>query len=48
MSIKVVLRYLRYQKQCPRKFVRASKGGIFYAVVDLRTGNKTYGKWYGV
>lgn len=28
--------------------MRVIKGEVFDAVVDLRKGSKTYGKWYGV
>lgn len=49
MSTKGVLRGLHYQKQYPQgKLVRAIKGVVFDVAVDLRTGSKTYGKWYGV
>lgn len=49
MSVKGVLRGLHYQKQFPQgKLVRAVRGAVFDVAVDLRTGSKTYGKWYGV
>ena len=49
MSVKGVLRGLHYQKQFPQgKLVRAIRGAVFDVAVDLRTGSKTYGKWYGV
>lgn len=48
-STKGVLRGLHFQKQFPQtKLVRAIKGRVFDVVVDLRSGSKTYGKWYGV
>ena len=49
MSTKGVLRGLHYQKNFHQtKLVRAIKGSVFDVAVDLRTGSKTYGKWYGV
>ena len=49
MSVKGVLRGLHFQKQYPQtKLVRAIRGSVFDVAVDLRTGSKTYGKWYGV
>ncbi len=48
-SKKGVLRGLHFQKNYPQdKLVRVIKGEVFDAVVDLRKGSKTYGKWYGV
>ena len=48
-SKKGVLRGLHFQKNYPHdKLVRVIKGEVFDAVVDLRKGSKTYGKWYGV
>lgn len=48
-STKGVLRGLHFQKQFPQtKLVRAIKGRVFDVAVDLRSGSKTYGKWYGV
>lgn len=48
-STKGVLRGLHFQKQYPQtKLVRAIKGRVFDVAVDLRSGSKTYGKWYGV
>jgi len=48
-SSKGVLRGLHFQKQFPQtKLVRAIKGRVFDVAVDLRSGSKTYGKWYGV
>lgn len=49
MSVKGVLRGLHYQKQYPQgKLVRVIKGRVFDVAVDLRSGSKTYGKWFGV
>lgn len=44
-----VLRGLHYQIQRPQgKLVRVVSGEIFDAVVDLRRGSSTFGKWVGV
>lgn len=49
MSTKGVLRGLHFQKEYPQgKLVRVIKGSVFDVAVDLRTGSKTYGEWYGV
>ncbi len=49
MSTKGVLRGLHFQKQYPQgKLVRVIRGKVFDVAVDLRTGSKTYGQWYGV
>lgn len=48
-SIKNVLRGLHYQKH-PRaqgKLVRCLKGRIFDAMVDIRIGSSTFGRWVG-
>ncbi|WMJ89876.1 dTDP-4-dehydrorhamnose 3,5-epimerase [Anaerocolumna sp. MB42-C2] len=47
-SRKGVLRGLHFQKKYPQgKLVRVIKGKVFDVAVDLRSGSKTYGKWYG-
>lgn len=49
LSVKGVLRGLHFQKQHPQgKLVRVIKGRVFDVAVDLRSGSKTYGQWYGV
>lgn len=49
MSVKGVLRGLHFQKQYPQgKLVRVVRGRVFDVAVDLRSGSKTYGKWFGV
>ncbi|MGN0559367.1 MAG: dTDP-4-dehydrorhamnose 3,5-epimerase [Acutalibacteraceae bacterium] len=49
MSTKGVLRGLHFQKQYPQgKLVRVIEGSVFDVAVDLRSGSKTYGKWFGV
>jgi len=46
VSKKGVLRGLHYQAQCAQgKLVRVLQGEIFDAVVDLRSGSPTFGKW---
>lgn len=48
MSVKGVLRGLHFQKHYPQtKLVRVIRGAVFDAVVDLRKGSATYGKWHG-
>lgn len=49
MSKKGVLRGLHFQKEFPQgKLVRVIRGNVFDVAVDLRSGSKTYGKWFGV
>lgn len=49
MSTKGVLRGLHFQKQHPQgKLVRVIQGTVFDVAVDLRSGSKTYGQWFGV
>lgn len=49
MSTKGVLRGLHFQKQYPQgKLVRVIQGAVFDVAVDLRSGSKTYGQWFGV
>lgn len=44
-----VLRGLHFQKEFPQdKLVRVIKGEVYDAVVDLREGSRTFGKWHGV
>lgn len=48
MSSKGVLRGMHFQKQYPQmKLVRVIRGKVYDAVVDLRAGSATYGKWHG-
>lgn len=49
MSMKGVLRGLHFQKQYPQgKLVRVIQGMVFDVAIDLRSGSKTYGQWFGV
>ncbi len=49
MSRKGVLRGLHFQKVNPQgKLLWASYGRIFDVAVDLRSGSKTFGQWYGM
>ena len=48
-SSKGVLRGLHYQKEFPQgKLVRVIKGRVLDVAVDLRSGSKTFGQWFGV
>ena len=48
-STKGVLRGLHFQKNFPQgKLVRVIKGSVFDVAVDLRSGSKSYGKWFGI
>lgn len=49
MGTKGVLRGLHFQKQHPQgKLVRVIQGTVFDVAVDLRSGSKTYGQWFGI
>lgn len=44
-----VLRGLHHQLRRPQgKLVRVSKGSVFDVAVDLRSGSKSFGRWFGV
>ena len=48
MSSKGVLRGMHYQINYPQtKLVRVIRGKVYDAVIDLREGSPTYGKWHG-
>ncbi|MBP5304112.1 MAG: dTDP-4-dehydrorhamnose 3,5-epimerase [Clostridia bacterium] len=48
-SHKGVLRGMHFQIKHPQaKLVRALKGLVFDAVVDLRSSSETFGQWFGV
>ncbi|MBR5376122.1 MAG: dTDP-4-dehydrorhamnose 3,5-epimerase [Lachnospiraceae bacterium] len=48
-STKGVLRGMHFQIEHPQdKLVRVIRGEVFDAVIDLRDGSKTFGKWFGV
>ncbi len=48
-SKKGVLRGMHFQKNFPQdKLVRVIKGEVFDAVIDVREGSATFGKWHGV
>ncbi len=48
-SEKGVLRGMHFQIGHPQdKLVRVIRGEVFDAVIDLREGSKTFGKWFGV
>jgi len=48
MSKKGVLRGLHLKNYPQTKLVRVIKGTVFDVAVDLRSGSKTFGKWYGI
>lgn len=48
-SVRGVLRGLHFQKLNPQgKLVRVLDGEVFDVAVDLRKGEKTFGKWFGI
>ncbi|EKO3967574.1 dTDP-4-dehydrorhamnose 3,5-epimerase [Vibrio fluvialis] len=48
-SQKGILRGLHFQSENTQgKLVRVIRGSVFDVAVDLRSGSKTYGKWFGV
>ena len=48
-SVKGVLRGLHFQKEFPQgKLVRVIKGSVYDVAVDLRSGSRTFGKWFGI
>ena len=48
-SCKGVLRGLHFQKKFPQgKLIRVIKGSVYDVSVDVRTGSKTFGKWFGI
>ncbi|WP_447979115.1 dTDP-4-dehydrorhamnose 3,5-epimerase [Candidatus Nitrospira bockiana] len=48
-SVRGTLRGLHYQKRRPQgKLVYVVEGAVFDAVVDLRAGSPTFGRWFGV
>lgn len=47
-SVCGILRGMHFQKQHPQgKLVRVAWGRVFDAVVDMRPGSPTLGRWYG-
>ena len=47
MSVKGVLRGMHFQIDHPQaKLLRVISGVIYDAVIDIRKGSKTFGKWY--
>lgn len=48
VSRRGVLRGMHFQKEHPQaKLVRAAYGRVFDAVIDMRPGSATFGKWFG-
>ena len=48
LSVRGVLRGMHFQRQHPQgKLVRALRGSVYDAVVDLRPGSTTYGQAFG-
>ena len=48
LSAKGVLRGMHFQIRHPQtKLIHVVRGEVFDAVVDLREGSQTYGKWHG-
>lgn len=49
VSQRGVLRGMHFQRNYQQgKLVRVVRGEVFDAVVDLREGSSTYGKWFGI
>ncbi|WP_238916563.1 dTDP-4-dehydrorhamnose 3,5-epimerase [Clostridium sp. YIM B02555] len=48
-SKRYVIRGLHFQTENPQaKLIRVPYGRIFDVAVDIRSGSKTFGKWYGI